>query len=123
MIPQGFQEHVFPGRETGKKRETYQETQGFSCILSGFQGVSGFQRETYQVNPGFSPCILSGFQGDIRFPTGKPGEKPRSYQRSREKSDCPQKRREKTDLIRVHFGQLMRARGPHLRIIVLFKNK
>ena len=78
----------------------------FFLHLIRVSGGFGFPVGNLPGEPKVFPCILSGFQGDIRFPTGKPGEKPRSYQRSREKSDSPQISREKTNLIRVHFGQL-----------------
>ena len=181
---QGFREPVFPGRETGKKAGNLPgNPEFFPCILSGFQGILGFPtRETYQENPGFFPCILSGFQGDIRFSTGKPGTTPDltsalgknrishrkagkngSYQGSlwttlwpkqkdlflkvpiwnnrkhpyenltfkNQTEDVPNLRCTKAQrggnrLTGVSTGQggvvhLMRARGPHLRIIVLYK--
>ena len=180
---QGFREPVFPGRETGKKAGNLPGNPGFFLHLIRVSGNFGF---SYQGNlpgkPRVFSCILSGFQGDIRFSTGKPGKTPDltsvlgknrishrkagkngSYQGSlwttlwpkqkdlflkvplwnnrkhpyenltfiNQTEDVPNLRCTKAQrggnrLTGVSTGQggvvhLMRARGPHLRIIVLYE--
>ena len=94
QFPAGFLGTRVSGRGNRKIAGNLQGNPGSSCILSGFQGVSGYQREAYQENPGFFLHLIR-VSGRYKFPNRRTGDKPRSYQRSRGKSNSQQESREK----------------------------